>query len=189
MKVPALLYGRAAQVKPRARKIARELLRLDTFDVFETGEMLDTADKAGLLLVAQDSMPLVGDHYRLYAITVELLHAANPPGVSHIMERWMTSSWSEPWRFLGVVDQLTTNQLYRNRDLLEPYVEAAAKFWPIYQAEGLRFAPFVNGPLGPWEVMRNLGFALAHLGVPSDQLANPPADGLAAFLDRIRAAR
>jgi hypothetical protein len=185
MKIPSMLHGRAAAVNSRARKKAKEIVQKNTFDV-DFGPLLDTAEVPGLLLLGPENhYPLPGEQYHCYALTLALTDLGSPSEMLSRVDAWVRWSLSEPWRLLGVADQDSVSALDRDHSLLQPYVEAAVRFWPVLKAEGNSYGPFVNEPGGVWKHMRNLRFALANLGIPADRLQTEPPDGPAAFLEQI----
>jgi len=185
MKIPSMLYGRASAVKSRAKKKMAEVVHTCDFEHLDCGPMLETRDATGLLLLQPERMQTPGEHFHCYALTVALVELVDGSRMLATMDAWMKWSLAEAWRFLGVTDQHSTGGLDDNRALLIPYVEAATRFWPQLVAEGNRFGPRVNGPVGAWNMMDNLCFALANLGIPVPELWTEPPGGPADFLARI----
>ena len=185
MKIPSMLYGRASAVKSRAKKKMAEVVHACDFERLDWGPMLETRDATGLLLTRSERIQLPGEHFHCEALTEAVLELAEWPRKLSTMEAWVRWSLADSWRFLGVVEHLVTPTLEKNRTLLVPYVDAAVRFWPQLKSEGERFGPFVNCPVGAWEIMRNLKFCLANLGIPGPELRAEPPGGPADFLERI----
>ena len=185
MKIPSMLYGRASAVKSRAKKKMAEVVHSCDFERLDCGPMLETQDSTGLLWLRSERMQQAGEHFHCYALTSAIGELVDGPRMFATMDAWMRWSLAEPWRFLGVTDELSVGALSRSRALLVSYVEVAVRFWPHLKSEGNRFGPFVNGPLGAWELMWNLKFCLANLGIPGPELTAEPPGGPADFLERI----
>jgi hypothetical protein len=185
MMIPSMLYGRASAVRSRAKKKLAEVLETCDFEHLDCGPMLETHDVTGLLLLQPERIQTPGEHFHCYALTVAIVDLVDGSRMLATMDAWMKWSLAEAWRFLGVTDQYSTGPLDDNRSLLTPYVEAAVRFWPQLNSEGDRFGPMVNGPTGAWNMMDNLCFALANLGIPLTELRADPPGGPADFLERI----
>ena len=160
------------------------------FDNLEYGPFLDTEEVTGLLLVSPESFQLPGQHFHCYALTLGPFRSragatrARVTSICHD-ERMRQVVALEPWRFLGIVEQNTTSVLNRDRSLLKPYVEAAVRYWPVLKAEGRRYGPFINEPEAVWQLMDNLKYSLANLGIAGSELQAEPLGGPAEFLARI----
>lgn len=185
MKMPSMLYGRASVVKSRARKKLAAVVRTCDFEHLDCGPMLETRDTGGLLLVEPEDRQSPGEHFHCYALTIAIMDMLEGPQMFAAMDAWMKWSLEEAWRFLGVMEQDSTNTLAKNSALLVPYVEAAVRFWPLLKSEGERFGPGVNRAEGAWYAMRNLKYCLANLGIPAHELRAEPPGGPADFLQRI----
>ncbi|HKO53849.1 MAG TPA: hypothetical protein VJV79_39350 [Polyangiaceae bacterium] len=186
MKIPALLYGRAAAVRTRARKFAKKLLMSRDFESFDPGEFLETTTSGGILLMSPEHIVSSQDNFHCYALSLAIFELANIEEVAPVMRQWMLASWSEGWRFAGVVGEITAGQpLDLDRTLLRPFAEAAVRHWPALSAEGDRFGPYINAPESLRKHSCNLWFALANLGIPSSDLRVMPSGGPADYLKRI----
>ncbi len=99
-------------------------------------------------------------------------------------------SWSlkEPWRFLGILGQLSTTALERNPLLWNPFLRAAVQFWPIFSAAGPRYSMGSSHGKDLWQLPTNLRFVLAGCGVSTRSLPNLPAGGLAELVMPLLAA-
>jgi hypothetical protein len=186
MKLPSMLYGRAGAVKSRAKKKLKEIVEKRTFDDLDCGPLLDTSEVSGLLLVEPERIQSPGEHFHCYALTLAVFDLVPASEMFSTMAAWIKWSLLEPWRFLGVVEQHSVTALAEKRELLFPYVEAAARFWPELRREGKRYGPFVNEPQEVWGVMDNLKYALANLGIANDDLQVEPPGGPTEFLTRIQ---
>ena len=184
MKLPSLLYGRAAKVRTRARKLAKGLLASRDFEHLDPGEFLDTATTTGTLLMGPEHIISSRDNFHCYALSLALFELADRARAS-VMKQWMLASWEESWRFAGVLDEITSSQpLDFDSTLLRPFAEAAARHWPELSAEGERFGPYINAPEPLWKHSTHLWFALANLGIPSADLVSP-SGGPADYLKRL----
>lgn len=189
MKIPSMLYGRAAVVKSRAKKKLKGIAEKGAFEELDCGPCLDTAEVTGLLLVAPERFQLPDEHFHCYALTLAIFDLVPGSRMLATMDAWMTWSLLEPWRLLGAAEQHTMNALHENRSLLKPYVEAAVRFWPALKAEGKQYGPFMEEPKDVWAVMGNLKYALANLGIDQKELREEPPGGPAEFLARINQGR
>ncbi len=189
MKIPSMLYGRPGAVKSRAKKKVREVVAAREFERLDCGPFVDTNDVEGLLLVRSERFQAPGEHFHCYALTSAIFDLVSASEMFATMDAWMKWSLLDAWRFLGVLDDLTTNALNQNRSLLFPYVEAAVRFWPEFKMEGRRYGPTLDQPMGAWDVMRNLKYALANLGLTADELRAEPPDGPAVLVARLNAAK
>ena len=180
-----MVYGPPGVVKSRCRKLAKKLLASNEFRSFDPGPMLDTAEAQGFLLV--DSSPLIptGDHFHCNLLTQEIFEACPAKDALRIVNAWVTGSLSDPWRFLGVQMVEMAGAVDEGGPLAREFVEAAARFWPLFTSQGNRFGPFVNEPHDAWQVMRNLRNALIRLGIPWQDVKPTPAEGPAEFLRRL----
>jgi len=163
MKIPSLLYGRAALVKQRCKMLMKPIVETRKFELLDPGPLIDTSEVPGWLLVRPEFIATGQEHVQCYALSVAVndLAPKSIPEREAVLHAWMVWSLEESWRILGVMEQQTTTGILdRNRSLLRPYVEAAARFWPVLAREGNRFGPFINEPGDAWTVWYNLKFAL-----------------------------
>jgi hypothetical protein len=189
MKIPSMLYGRAAAVKSKAKKTLEAVIATREFDRLDCGPFIETKDTEGLLLVQPERFQLPGKHFHCYALTWAIYELIPASEVFATMDAWMRWSLSDAWRLLGALDDRTANALNRERSLLVPYVEAVVRFWPELKAEGKRYGPSLGEPEDVWQVMHNLKFALANLGVPAEQLRTEPPEGPVAFCAELEQGR
>jgi hypothetical protein len=184
-----MLYGRAEVVKSRAKKKLKEIVEGRAFEDLDCEPFLDTGEVTGLLLVEPEHIQLQGEYFHCYALTLAIFDLVPASQMLATMDVWMKWSLSEAWRFLGAVDQHTTNALHENHALLIPYVETAVRFWPELKSEGKRYGPFVNEPKEVWGIMNNLKYSLANLGIAVSELQAEPPCGPAEFLAQINQER
>lgn len=186
MKVPSFLYGRRASVIKRCRKIASALVQSGQFASLEAAPLVDTDDQPGFLLVDPPRLFFANsDHFHCYALAQTVYDAVPASDPFPSLDAFMAASLAEPWRFLGVQIQEMRASLDRSPALVRPFIQVAIEFWTVFAREGKRYGPFVDEPSWPWDVMRNLHYALGRLGITNAELAQSGDISPSQFLDKI----
>jgi hypothetical protein len=187
MKIPSFLYGRYPKVKLECRRKAKDLRRGVSFDELPADQWLDTGFVSGAIVVDGPSRVLSHqvEQFCCFALIIA------------VHEEWKSVSWAEerdtivaafhqaamtqPWLFLGLLDQNSRSFLDQRADWVEPFARAAVKFWPVLEAEGARYTKGL-APTDLWSLHTSIKFALARLGMSVEKLRAPlPPGGLAAL--------
>jgi hypothetical protein len=187
MKIPEFLYGRQRAVMSYCKTIAKKVIA-EGPDVLDPGPMIDTSTSGGLILLDKDASVAGQDNFHCFALSLAIAQEVSHETWLRVTGDWLRWSFEEPWRFLCAYTRDAAYFLHRHESLVKPYVETALEFWPILFAEGRRYGPCWNDePCDAWEVNSGLKFALARLGVSTqDLLGRLPASGPAGLLDRNR---
>ena len=88
MQIPESFYGRAAHVKATARRLAKAIVKAGTFDVFEPGRMLDTAQTPGVMYVQKEWSPSITSNFHCYALDEALILEATRLGRRSLLQGW-----------------------------------------------------------------------------------------------------
>lgn len=187
MKIPSLLYGSAPAVKLRCRKLAKKLKSDGNWSDFDPGPFLDTREVEGVIYLHTSRLiPPHQDNFHCYALSGAVFEMGPVHETMQRVDTWARGSLEEPWRFLGAQCTEIIDGFGRDRKLLKPLVEVAARFWPTLTAEGRRYGSMINVPHDVWYVLRAVHFALAHLGFSVQDInAKVQPDNLDGFLKRI----
>jgi hypothetical protein len=175
MQIPSEFYGRSADVKSNAKKIAKVMARTRNFDSFAPTSFIEVEAVDGLIFVDREHYPTGENHFHCYALAVALAAAVPLAERSQFLTDWLLSCLADEWRFVFTIGRdATLSLLYRDESVQRKYVDAGIRFWPALNALGKRFAPIDDYPVGIWNKWSSMWYALQQLGVPASIRELPP---------------
>ena len=185
MKIPSVFYGKPGQVTLRVRKLAKKLVADRDFGDYDSGELLDTAEVAGLVLVDQEFEHSAASHFHCYLLPNLLSEASQQADIRPNLHDWLMASLSEEWRFVTTLGGSAWLGLdKRGHSFARRYVEAAIQHWPTIAGIENRFGPRLEGHpfVDQW---RTLSMALEILGLSAHERMSIPAREPQVLLDLI----
>lgn len=187
MEIPALFYGRYAEVDAACREVVAGLAGGESWAGAMDDAPIDTQDRPGLLVLNGPS-PLLGGtaQFQCYLPHFQIRSAVGQKKLSADVEAEVfAGSLQTAWGVLGLLAPANVMWVYP-RERYEPLVAASRRYWDVLDAEGPRYS--VGMPTGQllWSVPTNLKYVLANLGVPPAVLRSPlPPGGLAEVVGMI----
>jgi len=185
MEMPALIYGRYAEVGTRLRRAVTRLVRGETWAA--TLGVADTVDtkKADGLLVLNGPSPLLGGspHFQCYLPLVmvsDAMHRGRLPRERE--EELFRDSLETYWGVLGLLSPANVLWVH-SPERHFPLLRAVESIWEVLDNQGDRYS--VGSTVGQrlWSMHSNLKYVLANHGIPTAVLNAPlPSGGLAALL-------
>jgi len=179
LEVPDLLHGVAKDVRRRAAVAVRSFVAGAPWDeAIAGGPATPVASIPGLLVLNGPSPLLGGDpHFHVFLPLMLVLHGVRDGKIPEAKrDEAVTASLATPWGLLGViapVNQLVVYPAARHR----PVAAAAASFWGVLDGVGPRYTVGLREGARLWDVVTNLQYVLARLGVPEKRLRAPLPGG------------
>ena len=190
MQVPKMLLGRCGEVKKRVAPLVKAHIGGKRANELDFGELVNSAEEPSALFPLNPGPGSTRADFHCYPLLYGLVEA-DAAGKLDRQRFEEAFGWSleQPWSFLGTLSQIGTlffvkpdrarfikeppAEALRGRpEWYLPFLEAAARHWPVLAAEGPRF---MHEPsLSPREFTRDgrpLVQVLRELG-----LVNTPAD-------------
>lgn len=187
MEIPDLFYGRYAEVNARCYRLVRRLARGVAWSEAVDGQLVDTRDRPGLLVLNGPS-PMLGGvaQFQCYLPHFRVRNAVGQRRLSADVEAAVfATSLETAWGFLGLL--APANVMWVNaRERYWPLLQAGLRYWSVLDAEGARYSLGMADGQPLWSVPNNLKYVLANLGVPVAALQVPlPPGGLAELIGRL----
>jgi hypothetical protein len=187
VRVPSLLYGLYEDVLARSRDVVRHLAEGEAWSDELVGNLIDTHEKPGLLVLAGPS-PLLAraSAFHCYLLHFQIREALGQRRLrTDLNAAIFAASLHVAWGVLGLLAPANVMWMHESARR-RPMVDASARFWTILIGEGDRYT--VGLPRGEslWSVQNNLRYVLVNLGFDPSELLRPlPASGLAHFIDAL----
>lgn len=167
MQVPALVYGLYPEVERRARRLVTKMKRGASLEEAIGADLLiDTAGHDGLFNLNDGDSDL-GDrpHYHVIYVLTEIMGAvANGRLPQELKETVFHACLGSAWGVLLLLPHSLTLWVKPEHRWL-PFLQAAAQFWPILNAEGARYTYGLVYGKSLLESVTAINYVLGHAGI------------------------
>jgi hypothetical protein len=166
MQVPASIYGQYPEVKRRMRRMVTQMKRGASFeDALGADQLLDTAEHEGFILfLAASRNPGRQDFHPIYVLDHVLGGLVDGLLPRETEETVFNACLRSAW---GVLLLLPHNLCIwvKPEHRWVPFLRAAARFWPVLEAEGARYwdGGFYSVTLG--DAITTVDYVLGHAGI------------------------
>jgi len=187
MLLPAFLHGKHRDVKAACRRQVTQLKRGASWQDL-TGDLIDTADHPGLLVVDGPSVLLGGQpHFHLFAMVNAIQDAIPQRLPPDIHPTLFEPAIHTVWGFLGMLGWQSLIFL-RSDHHQQRLLHLAVRWWPSIVAEGDRYSAGIDPGEPLWELPTKLHYCLLHQGLPEELDRQPvPEGGIAELVAMTRA--
>lgn len=185
MLIPAVLFGRYAEVNRKVKKAVTCMTKGAALDEALSVDDQTNASQTNGLFVLNGPSPSLGggDHWHVWLPWTVLNNVAGkgsltPCRMNEIFEQSLTSNWGT----LGLLAH--ANQIWLFPEQRHPpLLQAALHFWPEFAHEGSRYSSGSAAGATLWSLPNNVKYVLARRGVSVEALMSPlPNGSLADFL-------
>jgi hypothetical protein len=174
MQVPASIYGQYPEVKRRMRRMVTRMKRGASFEeALGIDQLIDTAEHEGIILLLPASRnPGRQDFHPIYVLDHVLGGLVDgifsPETEEVVFNACLRSAWGV---LLLLPHNLCTWVKPEHRWL--PFLQAAARFWPLLEAEGARYwtGGFYSERLT--ESCTTINYVLGHAGIYLTGIGRP----------------
>ena len=185
MLLPRLIYGTWREVKPRIGRVITRLKRGASWpEAVQADDLVDTATSPGLVAIDGPGV-YGGPHFHCFGpmrlLWDAIRHHRLPEALQEVL---FVASLETAWGVAGLLGNNDTCWVVPVERRL-PLVRAAIRSWDVLDTVGPRYSLGSNHGKRLWPLPNNIHYALAHLGVPHEELGRPlPPGGLAELAAR-----
>jgi hypothetical protein len=178
MQVPASIYGFYPEVKRRMRRMMTRMKRGASFEeALGADQLIDTAEQDAYILLMPPDRDFAGrEEFHPEIVLAEVLGGVGNGILTReteetVFNTCLRSAWGV---LLLLPSSLTTWVKAEYRWV--PFLRAAARFWPVLEAEGPRYVYHLTAPKSLAHVFTSVDYVLANAGIfrASHDLLRPP---------------
>lgn len=171
MLLPAFLFGKYADVKKRSKKILKELRSGKSFDEVLPGEMIDTNDHEGWIILEGPSRLVGGEnHFNVYALMHEFYFGSTADFDKELEEKLFSKSLESPWGILLFMGDAKLKCFDEKEDRIQQYINACYQFREDIFSIGNRYNVGLFYPTYLGDFSNSLSYCLIIAGVATEKI-------------------
>jgi hypothetical protein len=167
MQVPALIYGHYREVERRTRRMVTKIKRGAPFEeAIGADDLIDTAEHDGLFnLNYADSLLGGRPHYHVIYALADILGAmVNGRLPWDLEETVFNACLRSAWGVLLLLPHSSSGWVDPEHRWV-PLLRAAARFWPVLEAEGARYTYAGSYPKALAATVTTVDYVLGNAGI------------------------
>lgn len=175
MQVPALIYGFYPEVERRTRQMVTRMKRGASFEeALGADDLIDSAEHGGLFNLNNGDRDFAGQEhfhviYVLGAILGAMVNGRLPP---ELEETVFNTCLESAWGVLLLLPHSLSSWVDPKHRWL-PFLQAAARFWPVLEGEGARYTYGGFYPNTLAESVTTINYVLGHAGIYLTGIGRP----------------
>jgi hypothetical protein len=178
MQVPASIYGEYPEVKRRMRRLVPKMKRGASFEeAVGAAQLIDTAEYEGDILLSDADRDFAGrqDFHPIYVLDHVLGGLVDGILPRDMEEAVFNTCLGSAWGVLLLLPH-TLCTWVKPKHRWVPFLQAAARFWPILEAEGSRYVYVMTAPKPLTHTITTVDYILANAGIfrGGPDLLRPP---------------
>jgi hypothetical protein len=173
MLIPAMLYGTYPEVRKRVRKAVNQILKGESLaSVLETDKMLDTSNTPGIIYLEPPMKHFEkGENFHAFPVGDLVRDPYFDKKYSDEREEQLYQELlMTSWGILTLTPRPNAQLWLRPKNRYPSFLKAALGFLSEFNAIGDRFETTSDIPRSFWEYPHGLFYALANLGVPTEEI-------------------
>lgn len=175
MQIPALVYGLYPEVERRARRMVTKLKRGSSFEeALDAQDLIESAEHDGLFNLNFADRDFAGQKhfYIIYALADIRGAMVNGRLPRDLEETVFNACLGSAWGVLLLLPHSSSSWVDPKHRWL-PFLQAAARFWPILKGEGARYTyGMVHGDTLA-ESVTTINYVLGHAGIYLTGIGRP----------------
>jgi len=185
MKLPARLYGTYGDVKREGRRMVTQLRRGAPWADL-AGEIIDTRDVPGMIVIDGPSRALHGNHFHMY-VAARAIEDAVPERLPwEVYETVFEPAIATLWGYVALLASVYL--FFHPPGHQERFIRAAVRYWDELDAEGKRYSSGTSSPRRLWDTPNMIAYCIGNAGgISKERLCEPlPPGGLRELVNQSR---